>query len=219
VEGISEYVPKNVLDVVVTDFSTSSSIERVARHASLMAATSEYFEFICVTKCGIPSITLLGEKKDWVNLRARIEALANFMTPEFSKLWTPLLLEIVDQCLNVFDEKVDNLFWKSICKFNSTKGSGGGTFISGWINNFFPYTDREGSTSPYLCSWNDLKSKGSNKEYGRRVDAFHDTFCEAPVTWSYLGKGIPMTLKAGFIGPVLLNEQTLMPQITWVLVR
>jgi len=164
------------------------------------------------------------KKKDWIDLRTRIETLNNYMTEDFSKLWLPLLLEIVDQCLNVFDSKIDKEFWKSICKFMSTQGSGAGTYISGWINNFFPYEDTDGKRiSSYLSSWKDLKAKMSDKKenhyYGRRIDDFHDTFCEAPVTWSYYGKESPMKLRTGFLGPVLYDDKTLMPEITWVMVR
>jgi len=157
-------------------------------------------------------------------LRTRIETLGDFMTEAFSKLWIPLLTEIIDQCLAVFEEKIDREFWKSICKHKSYHGSGGGTFISGWINNLFPYTDEEGrrSVNSCLCNWKDLQTKmqdKKNRNYGRRVEHFSDTFCEAPVTWIYLGTEIPMKLKSGFLGPVLLDKKTLMPEITWVLLR
>jgi len=147
-------------------------------------------------------------------LRTRIEALGNFMTLSFSSLWVPLLKEIVNQCIDAFEGKVDRDFWKSICKFKAVYGSGGGTYISGWVNNLFP------SNRTYLCSWKEIASRiEKSKRYGRDIEDFSETFCEAPVIWNFLGKEIPMNLKAGFIGPVLLNEKTLTPQITWVLLR
>jgi len=73
-----------------------------------------------------------------------------------------------------------------------------------------------------LCNWKELQARmqdSKSRGSGRRVELFSETFCEAPVLWNYLGTNIPMKLKAGFVGPVLLDEKTLIPQITWALVR
>jgi len=81
--------------------------------------------------CGIPSITLLGEKSDYESLLSRLSKLSTFgREPRaLSCLLTPILTHFV----NVFDEPPVAEFWSRICHYRS--GSGGSD-IGGWISAF-----------------------------------------------------------------------------------
>jgi len=83
------------------------------------------------TRCGIPSITLLGEKSDYESLLSRISKLSTFGQEPYvlSRLLTPILTQFV----NVFDEPPVLEFWKKICHY---KCGSGGTYIGGWISAF-----------------------------------------------------------------------------------
>ena len=84
-----------------------------------------------MTLCGIPSITLLGEKSDYESLLARLGKLSTFgQEPHtLSRLLTPILSHFV----NVFDAPPVLEFWSKICHY---MGGSGGPYISGWITAF-----------------------------------------------------------------------------------
>lgn len=223
-EEIAKDVPQEVINITTKKFTTTTSIEHVGTKVALMSAMREFFDYRCGTLCGIPSITLKGSKQDWVDLRDRFTALLKYMTKEFSDWWGPCVLEILDEFIHAYEGKVNELFWKSICKYNSTYGSGGTDYIGGWINNFYPFTDTKGKeSSPYVCDWKarqqKLESKEKRNSYGRDVGNFMFHQSQAPGIWEYFGKEIPLMFKVGFVNPVLINPTTLGPCIAWGIVR
>src|SRR5262249_45351501 len=76
-EAIARHIGKQ-RDLVVADFSTTSGIEKAASEVVLMSAMRHYFEFVVVTRCGIPRITLLGTPNDWESIRRRVHHLAEY---------------------------------------------------------------------------------------------------------------------------------------------
>jgi len=94
-------------------------------------SSSSYFGYTMTTRCGIPSITLLGEKSDYESLLSRLSKLSTFgQEPHvLSRLLTPILTHFV----NVFDTPPVPEFWDKICHYNA--GSGG-PYIGGWISAF-----------------------------------------------------------------------------------
>jgi hypothetical protein len=83
------------------------------------------------TLCGIPSLTLLGEKSDYESLVARLDKLATFGREPHT--FTRLLRPILTHFANAFDAPPVMDFWSKICHYNS--GSGG-SYIGGWISAF-----------------------------------------------------------------------------------
>jgi hypothetical protein len=233
VELILENTSKELAQCVVgPKFSTSTDVHVTARQIALMTSTSDYFEYRCSTCCGIPQITLLGKREDWVNLQKRIEALKSFMLEELANFWLPSLDEIAAECVATFDGKVNVEFWQSICKFKSESGSGAKTLVSGWINNLFPFADEKGpELSPFVCLWKDRPDaieKWESKKvfaddescfYGRSDSDFYRNFSCVDVLWLYFTKEIPMDFKTGFGGPLLVGNDTLSPQIGYALFR
>ena len=67
----SDEIRKNVGDeihgLLTPDFSTTGPVEKAASQVVLMNTFKEYFDFMCCTRCGIPSITLEGTVEDWKN--------------------------------------------------------------------------------------------------------------------------------------------------------
>ena len=82
--------------------------------------------------CGIPSVTLEGEKSDWERLLARLDKLDSF--GEEPKAWAALLRPILNRFVRAFDGKPDIDFWSRVCHYSS-QGSGP-TYLSGWITAF-----------------------------------------------------------------------------------
>jgi hypothetical protein len=82
--------------------------------------------------CGIPSVTLEGEKSDWEKLLARLEKLEEFGVE--TSAWAALLRPIFRKFIRAFDGEPDTDFWGRVCHYSS--GGSGPTYLSGWITAF-----------------------------------------------------------------------------------
>ena len=85
-----------------------------------------------VLTCGIPSVTLEGEKSDWERLLARLDKLDSF--GEEPKAWAAMLRPILTRFVRAFDGEPDIDFWSRVCHYYP-QGSGP-TYLSGWITAF-----------------------------------------------------------------------------------
>jgi hypothetical protein len=105
----------NVADLLVADFSSTSEVARVASQIVLMDAMHNYFDYDCCTECGIPEIRIVGEKKDWEKVRSKTAELIKLI-PELQKWLDSGLADILNQFVDVFDDKIDTYFWNIIYK-------------------------------------------------------------------------------------------------------
>jgi hypothetical protein len=64
-------------DWIVPDFSTTTDADIAIVSKAMVATMKSYFDYPCASGCGFPSVTLLGDKEDWVNMRGRIDLLAS----------------------------------------------------------------------------------------------------------------------------------------------
>lgn len=167
----------------------------------LMSAMKSYFNFLLVTRCGIPAITLLGSVADWQAIRHRAEVLAEFDLAD----WVRALLPVLDQFVKAASRAPDRAFWRSMYKL---RGESGGPYATGWINVLFPYLDRgvtvQGGQRPdgvvvrndHAFTW----SPDSVSTEGPTLAEFPRGLSRVPLAWNYLGTIFPMTLQAGFVG-------------------
>lgn len=151
-ERMTELMAKAVNDPellpwIMPDFSTTKDTDKVVASILMMGAMQKYFSYRFTLQCGIPSVTLLGERADWEALRQRLEKLPSFgFEPGlFHDLLKPLLSSFVAS----FDapsapSTID--FWNKIA--HQAYGSGSCS-LSGWITAFC-FWDEEG-TSMYAA--------------------------------------------------------------------
>jgi hypothetical protein len=111
-EKIQKNTKKDVVDLLQADFSTTTKISRVVSQIVIMDAMQKYFKYVFRGGCGIPEIHVYGDKNDWLKVKEKANRITK-MIPEL-KCWIKNINEIVDHFIDVFDEKIDNLFWKSI---------------------------------------------------------------------------------------------------------
>ncbi|KAK3356328.1 hypothetical protein B0T25DRAFT_578652 [Lasiosphaeria hispida] len=143
-------IAKNVNDPelvpwIMPDFTTTTDTDRVAASVLLMGAMQKYFlySFSCST-CGIPSVTLLGDRDDWAKLQARIERIPNLggEAIEFYSLLRP----IARHMLLSFDEPTSDAvlkFWRAIASWERPRyqmSGGPSRHLSGWITAFCFWT-------------------------------------------------------------------------------
>lgn len=138
----AKLIQDNVLDPdlerwILPDFSTTTDNDISVAAMVMMATTKSYFEYSMIVGCGFPSVTLLGERDDWVNLFERLPKLATF-GDEPAK-WSKLLTKVVEKMIETFDRPDDQAtkdFWMSAVHRTGAEGSGMLRSLSGWITAF-----------------------------------------------------------------------------------
>ncbi|KAK7438417.1 hypothetical protein VKT23_018030 [Stygiomarasmius scandens] len=135
-------------DWIIPKFSTTTHDDVVVSSVVMMATMQEYFIYEFLLGCGLPSVTLEGEKSDYEELLKRIERLNKFAKDIDSqapgseqakqlKRWYECLGPILKRFVQAFDDPhgQENLdFWERVAHV-----SGGGSsvpYYSGWITAF-----------------------------------------------------------------------------------
>ncbi|KAJ7732389.1 hypothetical protein B0H14DRAFT_2997699 [Mycena olivaceomarginata] len=136
-----DLIEKNVVDPtlrewVIPDFTTTTNKDTTVAAVLMMATLKEYFSygFACLG-CGIPRVTLEGERSDWVNILQRLEKLKEYGIETIA--WYHLLRPVIARFVAAFDEptSAQNVdFWNKVAHLES-QGSGP-SYYSGWINAF-----------------------------------------------------------------------------------
>lgn len=155
---MADQIGKNVkkpemVDWALPSFSTTTDTDRVAGAVLLMGAMEKYFNYsFCCTMCGIPSVTLLGDKSDWELLWSKVEGISFIFAggdaevpaacagevKEFCALLKPLVRHMILSFDEPESETVKG-FWKIIAskKEPPYRGSGRRTrYVTGWITAF-----------------------------------------------------------------------------------
>ncbi|KAJ7581820.1 hypothetical protein C8J56DRAFT_958341 [Mycena floridula] len=154
-------------DWVTPDFTTTSDNDRVVATVIMMATLKEYFSYKMMLMCGLPRVTLEGERKDWEKLVNRLEKLKEF--GEETTAWYHLLLPVLSRFVLAFDnpEGQDNLdFWGRIVHYK--KSGSGSDYFSGWITAFCVFDEKGG----WIARSQDENSKRSDP-YRLALDGIH----------------------------------------------
>ena len=210
--SIAQHTKGDVADLMVADFSTTGSTERVASQITLMETVKSYFTFWdFAVACGIPSITLKGTPADWEKVLEKARRLSKYKGLE---TWSKDLERVLAEFVKASEGEPDQKFWQDMIKKNRvkhlTKGGGCGpdvsTKLDGWFLTFFPTT--EGETYEKV-SW-------QKKMPSEMVRVSFNHVQLHPVTGEPLDT-IPMELWAGFVG-VGEDAKThaLIPKIGWL---
>jgi len=200
---IAEHTGEDLINTLTSDFTTTTSIEKVASEITIMEAMEPYFEFVVMyVICGIPEITLQGKTEDWQKVLEKTKMLGDYDL----KWWTNELEPILEEFVNASKGKINKRFWRNMFKYHSKKKYGAPEIIDGWIVKFFPY-DKDGKRN----NLNKLLGGGSLPEEMVKVDL------KFVKTDGVHTKETMLELWAGFIG-LKQNSETyaLTPQISWM---
>ncbi len=141
--GLAERVGEGPVRLLECDFSTTTSVERVASQITLMDTYAPFFDYAVTCVCGIPEIRLLGTTEDWRKIRDRLDVFAEF---DLSR-WMASLKPILDQFVDASAGRVDRAFWQRIYKPVDAYAE---QVATGWAARFYPYL-REGDDNPLLA--------------------------------------------------------------------
>jgi hypothetical protein len=133
-------IEKNVVDPslrawIMPEFSTTTTNDTTVCSMVMMATLKEYFSYKFCLDCGIPRVTLEGEKRDWEKILERLEKLKEYGVQSIA--WYHLLVPIVSRFVKAFDDPngKENLdFWQRVAHYYG--GGSGPTYLSGWITAF-----------------------------------------------------------------------------------
>ncbi|KAI1802729.1 hypothetical protein F4811DRAFT_554569 [Daldinia bambusicola] len=132
-------IRKSVIDPYLTEwimpnFTTTTHSDTVTAAILMMGALQEYFKYTFTLTCAVPSLTLLGEREDWVKIRQRLDYL-----PRMGKepgQFAHLLTAVLDYFIRAFDEPTSpevQSFWSRMVDW---QGGSGVDYFSGWITAF-----------------------------------------------------------------------------------
>lgn len=203
----TEIKDKKFLDAVMCNFSTSTYLDKVCSAAYAMDCTKAYFAFSCSTCCGIPRVHLYGTVADWEKLLDKIQVFGKLLGGALESYLDTYIKPILNKFLetkkgNLTKDVID--FWGKIISHKTIYGSGGGTYWSGWIINFFPTVRASGT---YDWSTNNLKPDGSVKIYiNDKLNQVPSGVTNVPIKFDNNGTEIKLTLHAGFQGTEQLPD-------------
>lgn len=224
--GMTKLMAQNIRDAgwrdwVLPEFTTTRDEDRAVASVVFMGTLRKYFTYAWGTRCGIPTVTLLGERRDWAAIRDRCGERIASLAPECAEWWT-VLKPVLDGLVRSFEEPTSAetiAFWKGIVNEHVPNGSGTTTY-SGWVTAFC-YWDEEGG-----CLHNRGEG-GARLCYGE----FPVGFTEVPVTVLSRGVPIPTEMVAGSVGMRATTSEaksgsggrrtfdTLQPESGWIMYR
>ncbi|KAF7296842.1 hypothetical protein MIND_00915500 [Mycena indigotica] len=150
-------IEKNVVDPtlrawIIPDFSTTTEKDVTVASIVLMATLKAYFTYVFdAVCCGIPRVTLEGQKADWEKLLARAEKLKEYGIEPTA--WYHLLVPVLTRFVKTFDAPYSpeiQAFWGKVAHFEQG-GSGPDTY-TGWIAAFCVWDQHGKWVGPWLKS-------------------------------------------------------------------
>ena len=156
-------------------FSTTTDVIDDVSCIALMDAMSKYFSYTFRISCGVPSVTLLGKKEDWMELRKRAERALNLLSSDDLKgdvslsWWKGSLLPVLDKLIECYEnpESASNRDWMARIYKYRREAYGGFIYVSGWVNVFFPYFG-EMAKGSYINKCAEMDFVHINKELKER---------------------------------------------------
>src|SRR5262249_12895364 len=109
---IRKQIGEETHNLILSDFSTTGDIEKVASEVVLMDVVQSHFHTIA-TLGGIPSITLAGTTADWDKLAAKARLLCRFPDLHW---WLSKVFAVVDQFASAAHGDVELAWWRNLYK-------------------------------------------------------------------------------------------------------
>ncbi|KAF2677695.1 hypothetical protein K458DRAFT_319247 [Lentithecium fluviatile CBS 122367] len=130
-----------IRDWLIPDFTTTTDNDVAVGSMVMMATMKKYFSYECMTMCGFPSVTLLGEKADWEKILARIDLLDKY--GDECARWAELLRPVLRRFVDMFREpEAEDMkaFWDKACHVEYHYGSGRNHTYTGWLTAFMMWS-------------------------------------------------------------------------------
>ncbi|KAF9287117.1 hypothetical protein BGZ68_002220 [Mortierella alpina] len=224
-EQMTGLIQENVVDPVlqkwiIPDFTTTTADDIVVSSILMMSTLKKYFDYKISMLCGLPVVTLLGEKSDWEKLLHRAEKLSEY--GEAAAKWSDLLRPVLAGFVKTFsdpDAQETKDFWQKIASY--TSGGSGPTYLSGWITAFL-FFDMDGRSlqKEHYDDWSGQLIPGLSLEnvtfHVVDTDDIASAYAKVPVLIDDHGVEIKTTMVAGLMATrVSGKNDTVQPQAAW----
>ena len=193
--ALAERLEPTVVENLVCNFSTTDSVSLAASEVALMDVMSSYFNYECITECGIPKVTLEGTVADWQRVLEKAKAIRQYELD----WWIDELQPVLEKLVLAAQGEVDREFWQSFYKLRQMSG---GPFINGWILTLFPYLVSQGekpTANDAMGSWRRADDAYSIPSMVTTED-LPCGMSHAPFVWKYFGTTYKMEFISGFFG-------------------
>ncbi|KAF9350896.1 hypothetical protein BGX26_010966, partial [Mortierella sp. AD094] len=82
-QDMTAEIDRNVVDPslrkwILPTFTTTTNNDTIVSSVIMMATMKKYFKYIFSLRCGLPRVTIEGEKRDWENILERLEKLKEY---------------------------------------------------------------------------------------------------------------------------------------------
>ena len=142
---MTELMQEHIIDAslkewIMPNFTTTTLTDRSISAIVMMGTMKEYFSYKFCMMCGIPRVTLEGQKSDWEEILHRLEGLKKYGVK--TNTWYHLLQPIIFRFVSAYDNPntPENLdFWGKVA--HETGGRSGPTWLSGWITAFCVFNE------------------------------------------------------------------------------
>jgi len=145
-----------LLDWIMPRFTTTLPNDGMVATILMMGLAKAYFRYEGGIICGLPSVTLAGERRDWEGLLAKLDRLPAFGAEPAA--YAARLRPILSRFVTSFDDPdsaATRKFWNQIVTATPEFICGGPKYyIGGWLTGFF-YWDMDGK--PYARNGDGVK--------------------------------------------------------------
>ncbi len=209
---------------ILPKFSTTEASDTVVCSVVMMSTLQHYVRYKLRTRCGIPAVTLLGEKSDWETILTRIAKLSSFGMETGG--WSELLRTVISYFIKAFENpnSIENkLFWQKIAR--QTNNMSGVDYLDGWITAFC-FWDEQGGRLHGRPGYQGLRI-GAIEFYQVEIDEIPPGFATVPVKIDDNGQVYMARMIAGsmatrgyvnhrnFSAERRGNYNTLQPEVGW----
>ena len=109
-QKISENIKvPNFVDLMKSDYSTSTGTHVIVSEITIMASVQEFFEYeMGMSCCGIPSIEMEGTEEDWTRMKEKFLQLKELLEPIRERIglrdnWWDKVEKICDELIKTFN--------------------------------------------------------------------------------------------------------------------
>ncbi|KAG2148746.1 uncharacterized protein EDB93DRAFT_1144715 [Suillus bovinus] len=190
-------------DWIMPEFSTTTDVDRTVYAMSMLGTMKEYFRCKFVLRCGIPLVTLLGERHDWEAILGRLERLKLYSIETIA--WYHLLRPIISRFIAAFEapSSPENLdFWSKVAHYEG--GGSGPTYLSGWVTAFCVFNEQGIWQGPPLNA--ERMREDSPKKLLRPVDPRVLSSAQFAAVYTFRGAWRPFLVLDGMPYPMIDDE-------------
>ncbi|AEO53746.1 hypothetical protein MYCTH_2295502 [Thermothelomyces thermophilus ATCC 42464] len=160
-----------IATTLLPEFTTTTSHDRATAAMVFLGTMREYFSYDIHFGCSFPSVTLLGERRDWADILARIAWLATVVggREEAVAAWAARLAKVLEYMVASFDRPGDadvRRFWTSAVHQAGGRSSGAVTTLSGWLTAFCWWSADGERVKDYYSDDGELAREGKGKDGG-----------------------------------------------------